>query len=201
MGNLDLVVEFDAIPKDRIGQCTTIDGGIHADLDIVADQHTTDLGNLVPDTLLVGETKAFTTEHRARLDDHPLADTHVVIQRHPWRQPATLADLATRTDEAVGTDGDTRTDTRTALDHHEGGNACRRVDDRILGHHGARVNPGSGLGFRIEQMRDSRISQVGVGHHQRITGITFGIGGLEQNGACLAIDEVFAVLGFARKLN
>src|SRR5690606_24809817 len=63
----DLVVEFDAVTDQGIGQRSAIYSGIRADFHIVADGHAADLGDLLPDTLLVGEAEAFAANHRARL--------------------------------------------------------------------------------------------------------------------------------------
>ncbi|MNJ02161.1 hypothetical protein D3C73_1620260 [compost metagenome] len=63
VGDLDLVVELHTITENGIGQCAAVDSGIHANLYIVTDQHTTDLGNFLPDTFLIGKTETFAAEH------------------------------------------------------------------------------------------------------------------------------------------
>src|SRR5450830_1119020 len=101
VGNLDLVIELHAITDHGIGQSPAINSRIDADFHIVADQYAADLGNLVPNTFRIGKTEAFTTNHRTRLNDHPLPDTHVVVKGHTGRQPAISTDFTARTDKAV----------------------------------------------------------------------------------------------------
>src|SRR5690606_25016153 len=111
----DLVIQLDAVADQRIGQCPAVDGGVRTDLDVIANGHATDLGNLLPDALLVGEAEALAADHRAGLDDNPLADHHVVIKRDARRQPATLANARTRADHAMGPDANARANLRAAL--------------------------------------------------------------------------------------
>jgi hypothetical protein len=47
-GDLDLVVELDAVLDHRVVEGTAVDGGVGADLDIVADDDAADLRNLGP---------------------------------------------------------------------------------------------------------------------------------------------------------
>ena len=51
----------------------------------------------------------------------------------------------------------------------------------------------------VEQVRKARVGQIGIGHHQRITRITLGVGGLEQHGAGVGLVQVLAVLGVGQK--
>ena len=39
----DLVVQLHTVADQRIGQCSTVDGGVRADLDVVTDGHPADL--------------------------------------------------------------------------------------------------------------------------------------------------------------
>lgn len=48
--NHDLVVELDAVANQRVGERTTVDGRVGADLDVVANAHAADLGDLLPGT-------------------------------------------------------------------------------------------------------------------------------------------------------
>ncbi len=58
VGNLNLVVQFDAIANSRISQRTPIDCRIDADLDVITEGDATDLCNLVVDTFILGKAKA-----------------------------------------------------------------------------------------------------------------------------------------------
>jgi len=46
VANLDLVVDFGALPDHGVAQATAIDRGAGADLDVVLDQHPACLGHL-----------------------------------------------------------------------------------------------------------------------------------------------------------
>src|SRR5690606_2753036 len=70
----DLVIQLDPVANQRGRQRTTVDGGIGADLNVVADTHPTNLRDFLPDTLLIGKAEALATDHCTRLNDHPLTD-------------------------------------------------------------------------------------------------------------------------------
>ncbi|MNQ72055.1 hypothetical protein D3C85_867470 [compost metagenome] len=117
-----------------------------------------------------------------------------MIEGHAGRQPATFADDAAGTDHAVGAQGHAGADLRARVDHHIGTDACTRVDLGISRDHGGRVDARLGLGLAIEQMGKFGVGQVGIGHHQRVAGVTLGIGRRQQHGGGLGVGEEFAVL-------
>ncbi|MNV68956.1 hypothetical protein D3C71_1618340 [compost metagenome] len=102
-----------------------------------------------------------------------------MVQRDPRGQPAAFANFATGTDEAMRTDGHTRSNTCRAFDHRKGTNTRSRVNHRVLGHNGCRVNAGSRFRLWIEQVGNTRVGQIRIRHDQRITGKTFGISSLQ----------------------
>src|SRR5690606_28560627 len=140
-----------------------------------------------------------TTEYGTRLDDHALADLHIVVKRHARRQPATLTDLAARTDHAMGTDGDAGADTRATFDHRTGTNAGTRVDERIRRNHGSRMHAGRSNGLAIEQMGKLGKGQIGIGHDQRIPGVVPGIGSSQQHHSGPGLGKKLAILGVGQK--
>ncbi len=190
----DLVVQLHTVADQRIGQCSTVDGGVRADLDVVADGHPADLGDLLPDALLVGETEAFATDHRARLDAHPRADSDIVVERDPRRQPAAFADHATGADHAMRADTDASADAGAALDHRIGADAGARIDLGVRRDDGAGMDTGGRLRLAVEQVRQAGIGQVGVGHYQRGTGEPVGVRSRQQDGAGTAFGQVLAIL-------
>ncbi|MCY1356702.1 hypothetical protein D9M69_431620 [compost metagenome] len=190
----DLVIQLHAVADQGIGESTTVDGGVGADFDIVAQGHATDLCNFLPDTLFVGKAETLAADHGARLDHHALADLHIVIEGHTGSQPATLTDDGAGTDHAVGTQGHASADLRTGLDHHVGANAGAGIDLGIGRDHGSRVNPRLCLGLGIEQVGQLGVGQVGIGHHQGIASKAFGVGCSEQHGGGLGIGKELAVL-------
>ncbi|MNX46462.1 hypothetical protein D3C86_770010 [compost metagenome] len=199
VGNLNLVIELHAVTDDRIGQRTAIYSRVHADFNIIADQHTTDLGDFLPDTFFIGKAEAFTAEHCTRLNDNPFADANVVIQGHPRCEPATLTHHAASANEAMRADSRTGCNLRTAFDHHKSADTRRWIDNRIRRDHRRRMNPGCRLGLGIEQVRNTRVGCVRIRHHQHIPAMTFGVSGLEQQGCSLTACQVLAVLGVCEK--
>src|SRR5690606_29050215 len=153
----DLVIQLDAVADQRIGQCPAVDGGVRTDLDVIANGHATDLGNLLPDALLVGEAETLAADHRTGLDDNPLADHHVVIKRDARRQPATFANARTRADHAMGPDANARANLRAALDHRIGTDTGASADNGIRRHQGGRVHTRRQWRLAIEQVRELRV--------------------------------------------
>jgi len=92
------------------------------------------------------------------------------------------------------TDADVGADARTAFDDRERPDTGARIHLGILRHHGAGMNTRHSLGFGVEQVGDTRISQVRVSHDQGIAGEAFGVRSLEQHRGGLAVVQVFAVL-------
>lgn len=91
-------------------------------------------------------------------------------------------------------DADISLDTCTTFDDRERPDAGAGVYLRVLSHHGAGMDSRHSLGFRVEQVGNTRIRLVGVGHDQGIASETFGIRGLEQYRTRLAVIQVLAVL-------
>jgi hypothetical protein len=79
VADLNLIVELDAVTDQRVVERTTVDRRIGADLDVVTDQHATDLRDLDPALAFLGEAETVATDHRAGVDDRPLADHAAVI--------------------------------------------------------------------------------------------------------------------------
>ena len=199
MRDHDLVIQLHAITDQGIGQRTAIHGGVGADLDVITDGHPTDLCNLLPDALLVGETEAFATDHRTGLNHHPLANLHIVVQRHARSQPTTLTDHATRADHAMGTDAHISTDASTAFDNRKSANTRTLINLSVFGDLCRGMNTRRSLGLAIEQMRQLSIGQVWVGHDQRIARVAFGIGCSQQHGTGLGLCQKLAVLGIGQE--
>src|SRR5690606_38453519 len=108
VGNLDLVVQLDAVADHGVVDGAAVDGGIGTDLHVITNQHATDLGDLLPAAAIIGKAEALPADHRTGLNHHPLAHPHIVIQGHPWSQPAAVTNHATRTNETLGAQSNVR---------------------------------------------------------------------------------------------
>ena len=61
------------------------------------------------------------------------------------------------------------------------------------------MNTRAGDRLAVEQVRKTRIGQIGIRHHQRITRVPLGIGGLEQHGSSVGLVQILAVLGVGQE--
>src|SRR5271169_462746 len=73
MTDLNLIVELDPGLDDRVFDGTAIDGGVGADLDVIADEHAAELGHFEPSCAIARKAKAIGANDRARMDDDTLA--------------------------------------------------------------------------------------------------------------------------------
>ncbi len=115
MGNLDLVIQLDAVPDHRIVQCASIDRRIGANFNVITDHDTTNLRNLDPALAFPGKTKTVAANDCSCLNDCPSANNTVVIDDDVRIKQAivadgnAVADNATRINAYVLTNPDTDT--------------------------------------------------------------------------------------------
>ena len=112
-----------------------VDGGVRADLDVVADRHAADLRHLDPGAFLGREAEAVAADDGARLHDAARAETHVMADEHARDQPRVVAD------------------DRAALDHGAGPDEAARADARALADAGVRGDFGRGIDLRARAPR------------------------------------------------
>src|SRR5438477_8872033 len=74
VGNLDLIIQFDALFNYRISQRAAVNCRVCADFHIVAYQHPTGLRNLDPGSTFVSEAKTISPDDCAGMDNTALAD-------------------------------------------------------------------------------------------------------------------------------
>ena len=80
VANLNQVVQLDSILDDRVLQSTTVNRRVRAYLHIVTDPYATELGNLYPDSVVIGDAESVGTNDHARMDDCPSPDVHASTQ-------------------------------------------------------------------------------------------------------------------------
>src|SRR5690606_37351369 len=113
VGDHDLVVELDTIAKHGVLECTTVDGRVGADLNVIPQHHTAQLGDLGPCALgaRIGcEAEAVGPQHAPRMQNAPVPDGDAVIKRHPGMQQTVATNNGPGANDATGTQ------TRTASD-------------------------------------------------------------------------------------
>src|SRR5207302_9856026 len=92
VADLDLVIELHALLDHRVVDRAAVDRGVGADLDVVADVHAANLGDLDPAALVLGDADAVAADHRAGVNDGVRADRAARIDHHPGIKRAVLAD-------------------------------------------------------------------------------------------------------------
>ena len=81
VSDLDQVVEFDAITNDRVIQCTTIDAGIGANFNVIANLDTAKLLDFFPSSLMRCESESICADHDARMHQTTLTQHTVFSNR------------------------------------------------------------------------------------------------------------------------
>ena len=100
VGDHDQVVELHALLDHGIADGAAIDGGVRADIHVVADDHRADLRHLHPGALLGRKAEAVAADDRAGMDDAACADLHVAADEDPRQQPRVIADHGAVFDDA-----------------------------------------------------------------------------------------------------
>src|SRR3954463_2086654 len=144
VADLDLVVELDAFLDHGVVESAAVDGGVGADLDVVADAHRADLRDLHPAPTVVGDAEAVGADHHAGMHDDALAEGAASVDDDARIEAAVVADLDVVADDATGADGDPRTELRA------------------LRHDGAWVHPGRLADGGIEKLRNAREIKVRI---------------------------------------
>src|SRR5207245_2531666 len=106
VADLDLVVELDAFLDHGVVDRAAVDGGVRADLDIVADAHRADLGDLDPAAVVLGDAETVRADDRAGMDDHAFSQTALWVNHDPWVEAAVVADARALAHHAAGADRD-----------------------------------------------------------------------------------------------
>ncbi len=165
--DLNEVVELDAVADHGVVERAAVDRGVGADLDVVADDDAAGLRDLDPGAgALAREAEAVGADDHARVQDAVLADHAVVIDADVGVEPGATPDAGAATDMAVGADHHVLAEHHVFLD--------RRARPHLhAGRQGARdrrerMDAGTHRRGRIEELRDTREIQVGVGGQDQV---------------------------------
>ena len=121
VADLDLVVEADVLFEDGVLERAAIDGGVGADLAVVADHHATELRHLQPAPAIHRQAETIGAKHRARMHAHAPAEADARHQGDAGDQFAAFADVAIVADHA------------TRADHRAGADLAAGADRRRAG--------------------------------------------------------------------
>ena len=120
MADLYQVVELDAVLDDGIVQRTTVDAGIGADLNIVANAHRAELLDFFPGTGVGGETKSVGTNDHAGVQETAVTDAAVFAHGHARLEHGMRANAGTALDHAQGANAGQRMNKSRRVDHRAG---------------------------------------------------------------------------------
>ncbi len=167
MSDLHLVVQLDAVVDQCVLDGATVDRRIGADLDVVAEAHAADVGNLHVAVGVGREAESIAPDDRTRLEHATRADRDVTADGDSRLQPAIVAEARAILDHAVRADGaaladhDVRTDDGVRAD--PGGRSDRRRRRNVR----AACPSCRNRGERIQAGRDPRITCIGLRADER----------------------------------
>ena len=151
MADLNQVVDLAAPPDDGLAESRTVDGAIGADLDVLLDAQPSYLGNLAVRRAVERVAEAIGTEHRARMDDDPVADDDAVLDDHARMEHHVVAERRSDPHEAERPHPAPRPDARVSFDDGAGAHQSRRVHARPVGDHGRRMDARRYRGLGVEE--------------------------------------------------
>mmetsp|Transcript_13957 Transcript_13957/g.38065 ORF Transcript_13957/g.38065 Transcript_13957/m.38065 type:complete len:520 (-) Transcript_13957:4331-5890(-) len=165
MGNLDEVVELDAVLDDGVAQRPTVDAGVGTNLDIVADADRAELLDLDVAVLAGREAEAVRADDHAAVHDAAHADAAALAEHHTGRQPGAGPHPRAALDDAMGADACTVTDDGTGLDDRERADLDALPQRRLGRHDRARMHARVGGRARAggPPLGQAREVEVGVG--------------------------------------
>ncbi len=173
-----------------------VDGGVGADLAVVADDHAAQLRHLDPAAGFHRQAEAVGAEHGARMHAHALAEAHARDQGDARDQLAAGADDAVLADHAARRRCTAPASMRlrapmltNGADAGVGGDRrASAVDD------GGGMDAGHGAAARLEQRGDAREGGVGIARDQRGAGVAVGVLGAQDHDAGAAVGQLRAVV-------
>src|SRR4051812_17578485 len=151
VADLDLIVEFHAFFDDCIVQRSTVDGGVCANLDIIADDDAADLWNFEPASFIHRHAKTICANDYAGMQNHALSDFTLVVDADTGMQSRPGSNTNILADETVRADHNLIADFRATFDDGASPDArgrCDlgpRVDDRFC------MDASGRTSFRVDQ--------------------------------------------------
>src|SRR5713101_3952082 len=164
--DLHQVVDLRAAADDRRAHGGAVDGGIGADLDVVLDDESPDLGDLLVRGSVEGITEAIGAEDGPGVDDHAIPNADPVayhdprVQHHVGSEHRSAAHIGERAHERA------RADHRVTLDHRAGADGRRRMHPRLRGHPGRVVHSRLDGRVWVEEAEEGDQGRRGRGHAQ-----------------------------------
>src|SRR6056297_1392443 len=173
VGDLYLVVQAHVTAQLGVSEGAPINGGVGADLAIIADPDGADLRHPGPVALVHGQAEAVGPDDGPRMDQNPFTQTATVGNKHIADQPRARADVRLLTNDAAWSDHRTDIDSGARRHMAQRANLSAGIDLGARFNHGAGVNAGPGGRRWIQNLQHPRPGRVGlVGDQSRAR--TFG---------------------------
>ena len=100
VGDLNEVINLDAVGDARGVECSPVHGGVGADLDVIADFDPTDLRELPMAAFPEDVTEAVRADNGSRMNDDAATEADALIERYARMQVAVCSDEGTSAYEA-----------------------------------------------------------------------------------------------------
>ena len=183
MRDLDLVVEAHVLLEHGVAQRAAVDGGVGADLAVVADAHAAELRHLEPVVTIEGKAETVGAQHRTGMHQYAAAESHAFDQGHARHQSRLRTHRAVGSDHAVRAQLGAVLDPRTGRDHAQRTDAGPGADLRARRDHRAGMDARLRMRALFKQRGDAGEGHVGVGSEQRRYRAGAGILGTQHHGA------------------
>src|SRR5664280_2018013 len=162
VADLDEVVDLGVGVDVGFANRGAIDGGVGLDLDVVVENGSAGLHDLVPAFAIAGKAVAVGTDHDAVLQDDVVADVAVFADDGVGVRQKVVADSDAFVDHDVSAEHAVVTDDDVVFNHHIGTDAGVRADLRGGSDDGRRMNPRRVLRCLVEKLDGFRKSKVRI---------------------------------------
>ena len=157
VAHLYLVVQLDPVLDDGVLQGAAVDGGIGADLNVIADTHRTQLGDFHPAGLVTRDAEAIRTYDRTGVQQAALTQGHALAEGHGCHQATALTHTYAFHHHAIGTDAHLPADLGARLYHGTRPHPGIARDHRARIHMRGRMHACTGCRHGREQRSHTRI--------------------------------------------
>ncbi len=137
MCDMHEIINLHPITDNGIVECSAINRGVRADLDVIANDHGADLFHLDPCSAIQRKAETIGTDDRARLNDNTPSDPRAIHDHAIGIEISVATNLDASTNEGTGTDMNPRPNPTCRTDSGPGTNPRGHVDRCSRMHHGA----------------------------------------------------------------
>src|SRR5207302_2058944 len=164
--DLHEVVDLRPRADDGVVHAAPVDGGIRADLDVVADDAASDLGHFARQLAALPRDVAepIRPEPHAGVQDDPVSHHRPAVAHYVGQQLHVVTQLDAVAQHAPGADPHVPTQPHAATQHHVGADGHGLLPHDPRADHGGPVDPGLPCGLGIEHRDDREQRHVRIAH-------------------------------------